>query len=85
MHGGGGEACMVVVGGGGHAWWWWWGYVWCWGDMWQGGHAWQEVCMAGGCAWQGEGACVAGGMATVADVTHPTGMHSCFDPVFRKF
>ena len=34
------------------------------------------VCMAkGGGAWQG--ACVAGEMATAADGTHPTGMHSC--------
>ena len=42
------------------------------GCVWQEGHAWQ----GGGCAWQG-GACVAGEMATAADGTHPTGMHSC--------
>ena len=44
------------------------------------------ACMAGGCAWQGacmvggvhgRGVCVAGEMATAADGTHPTGMHSC--------
>ena len=33
-------------------------------------------CVAGGMAWQG--ACVAGEMATAADGTHPTGVHSCF-------
>ena len=50
------------------------------------GHAWQGVmhgkegmhgraCMAGGCVWQG--ACMASEIATAADGTHPTGMHSC--------
>ena len=43
--------------------------------------AWQGACMAGGmrgrgCAWQG--VCMVGEMATAADGTHPTGMHSCF-------
>ena len=37
----------------------------------------------GGCTWRGgghawQGACMAGEMATAADSTHPTGMHSCF-------
>ena len=47
------------------------------------GHAWQRgMCMAKGHVWQGEGACLAGGMragetATEVGVTHPTGMHSC--------
>ena len=46
-----------------------------------GGHAWQGMCMAegacmaGGHAWQGVR--MAGEMATAADGTHPTGMHSC--------
>ena len=34
--------------------------------------------MAGGQVWQGVCACVAGETATVADGTHPTGMHSCY-------
>ena len=50
-----------------------------------GGHAWQGACMAGamhgrGHAWQEGcvvGACMTGEMATAADGTHPTGMHSC--------
>ena len=42
-----------------------------------GGHAWQGVCVAGGCAWWG--ACIAGEMATAADGTHPTGMHSSIE------
>ena len=57
------------------------------GHVWQGGmhgreHAWQGACMAGGMqgAWQEGcvvGACMTGEMATAADGTHPTGMHSC--------
>ena len=46
-----------------------------------GGHVWQEVCMAGGCVWQGgmhggamrgRGVCMAGETATAAGATHPT-------------
>ena len=45
------------------------------------------VYMAGGmhgvcvCVWgvMGGGACMAGEMATAADSTHPTGMHSCHE------
>ena len=57
------------------------------GGVWQGEHAWQGACMVGGCVWQGacmaggmhgKGVCVAGEMATAADGTHLTGMHSCF-------
>ena len=46
------------------------------------GCAWQEglhdkgVCMVRTCMVRGC-ACVAGEMATAADGTHPTGMHSC--------
>ena len=47
------------------------------------GHAWWGgmcgrvcVCVAGGMC--GRGACLAGEMATAADGTHPTGMHSCY-------
>ena len=45
------------------------------------GHAWQGACVVGdicgrGHAWQGV-ACVVGDMATAADGTHTTGMHSC--------
>ena len=36
-----------------------------------------ENSLGGEHAWQGE--CVAGEMATAADGTHPTGMHSSFD------
>ena len=44
----------------------------------RGGCAWQVgVCVAGGMRGGG-GACVAGEMATAADGTHPTEMHSCF-------
>ena len=35
----------------------------------------EGACMAGGVC--GRGACTAGDMATAADGTHPTGMHSC--------
>ena len=54
------------------------------GSMHRGGrgHVW-GVCMAGGMC--GRGVCVVGGkacaageMATAADGTHPTGMHSCY-------
>ena len=53
-----------------------------------GGHVWQGMCMAGGacmaggCAWQG--ACMAGEIATAADGTHPTGMHSCLKSVLSR-
>ena len=30
----------------------------------------------------GGGACVAGGTATAADGTHPTGMHSCVNTLY---
>ena len=40
------------------------------GGAWQGVHG-REACMAGEHAWQ-----KAGEMATAADSTHPTGMHS---------
>ena len=47
-----------------------------------GGHAWQGACVVGGGAWHAWHGCVcvcvAGETATVADGTHPTGMHSCF-------
>ena len=40
-------------------------------------HGMAGACVTGGGhAWQGR-ACVAGEMATAADGTHPTGMHSC--------
>ena len=46
------------------------GWGMCGGGMHCGGHAWHGgVC--------GEGACIAGDMATAADDMHPTGMHSC--------
>ena len=46
------------------------GWGMCGGGMYCGGHAWHGgVC--------GEGACIAGDMATAADGMHPTGMHSC--------
>ena len=72
MHGGGHAwqgACMVgdFHGGGGglcdreHAW--------------QGYHVWQGGMHGRGHVWQG--GCMAGEMATAADGTHPTGMHSC--------
>ena len=35
------------------------------------------VCVAGGACVTGREVCMAGDMATVADGTHPTGMHSC--------
>ena len=60
MHGEGWGACMVKG----------------------GGHAWQRVggmCGGGGMHDRGVhcgGACVAGEMATAAEGTHPTGMHS---------
>ena len=77
--------------GGGHAWQ---GGVhgkrWCVaGGMHCGGHVWQEACMAegacvtGGHVWQEE-ACVPGEMATAADGTHPTGMHSCFNTAYNS-
>ena len=42
------------------------------GSVHGGGHAWQGACIARGCVCGG-GACV----ATEADGTNPTGMHSC--------
>ena len=62
MHGGG--ACMVGA-----------------GHVWQGGCVWQGACMGGGVrgggGMCGNGVCMARGVATAADGTHPTGMHSC--------
>ena len=65
VHGRG--ACMV-----GHAWH---------RGMYDRGHAWQRgSCMAGGMQGKGgvhgRGTCMAGEMATAAEGTHPTGMHS---------
>ena len=40
-----------------------------------GGCAWEEAMCGGG--MHDRGACVAGEMATAADSTHPTRMHSC--------
>ena len=58
------------------------------GRAWQGRCAWQgEHALQGGCAWQGacvgglhvwQRGCVAGEMATAADGTHSTGIHSCY-------
>ena len=64
------------------------------GHVWQGDLHGKGVCVAGGMhgrcvcvagdhAWQGGNACpgvfyTAGEMATAADGTHPTGMHSCY-------
>ena len=50
-----------------------------WGCAWHrvcilGEHSWQGACMAGGV--HGRGACMAGEMASAANGTHPTGMHS---------
>ena len=51
------------------------------GSMCGGGHAWLRACMARRFAWQGDvhgrGVCVAAEMATAADGTLPTGIHSC--------
>ena len=41
------------------------------------GHSWQGTYKARGHGWLGGYACVAGETATVADSTHPIGMHSC--------
>ena len=41
------------------------------------GHAWQGGMRGRGCAWQEE-------MATAADGTHPTGMHSCLKSVLSR-
>ena len=53
------------------------------------GHVWQGACMAEGPAWQrdvhgrqGRAWQEAGEMATAADGTHPTGMHSCLNSLF---
>ena len=61
-----GAACMA--GGGGHAWWE------------EGMHGGRRACVVGGMYGGGRlcMACVAGEMATAADGTHPTGMHSCY-------
>ena len=84
------EACMGDVHGGGmHDR----GHAWQGRGMHGKDCAWQGTCMAGGvqkvhgrghawwgCTWQGhawQGACMAGEMATAADGTHTTGMHSC--------
>ena len=56
------------------------GCVWP-GGMHGGGVSMAGAYMAGVCAWWGcawKGACMAEEMATAADGTHPTGMHSCF-------
>ena len=46
-----------------------------------GGHVWWGICLAGGTCVARKvcmvGACMAGEMATAADGTHPTGIHSC--------
>ena len=46
------------------------------------GHAWQGACIVGGHPGQRGhalwGACMAGDMATAANGTHPTVIHSCF-------
>ena len=57
----------------------WWGCDWgCGGGhMWQGGVHGQGGCVAG-VGGLGGGLCTAGETATAADVTHPTGMHSCY-------
>ena len=47
------------------------------GGMHGKGHVCQGACMVGG-GMCGRGACMAGEMATAADGTYPTGMHSCF-------
>ena len=57
------------------------------GGLCGGGYAWQRVCMVcmvdgvhvRGYVWHGVQACVAGEMATAADSTHPTAMHSCVE------
>ena len=36
------------------------------------------VCGGGGWVHAWQGPCIAGQMATAADGTHPTGMHSCY-------
>ena len=44
------------------------------------------VCMAKeGHVWRSRGACVAGETATVADGTHPTGMHFCYHLILVYF
>ena len=55
----------------------------------QGVHG-RRACMAGGMHGRGEhvwheGACMAGEMATAADGTYPTGMHSCLKLFFYQF
>ena len=45
-----------------------------WGVHGEGGVHGMEACMA-------EGVCMAGEMATAANSTHPTGMHSCLNYV----
>ena len=77
-------ACVVGVSmAGGCPWWghaWWSGVVVCMagGVCMVGCGAW--VCMVGG----GGGGCMAGDMATAADGTHPTGMHSCSTGFLNK-
>ena len=45
-----------------------------------GGGACVAGCVCGGGGWvhAWQGPCIAGEMATAADGTHPTGMHSCY-------
>ena len=59
--------------------------AWCRACM-AGGHVWQGACMVegGGLVWH-EGACMAGEMATAADGTYPTEMHSCLKLFFYQF
>ena len=60
-----------------------------WGACMAGGTRGRGLCMAGGVhgrgGMHGQGACVVGEMATAADGTHPTGMHSCFYIEFKVF
>ena len=64
----------------------WWGCAWQGVCMAEGGHAWHGgmhgggACVAGVCMAGGP-ACVAGETTTVADGTHPTGMHSCLQSI----
>ena len=55
--------------------------------MWLGGVCGGSMCGRGACMVEGHvlwEACVAGEMATAADGTHPTGMHSCSKYTFNE-
>ena len=69
-------ACMVggVHGSGWHAWQ---GACMAGGHVWQGGMRGRRGVHGRGVGVAGGYACMAGEMATAADGTHPTGMHSC--------